>query len=213
MEQEFWLDRWRANEIGFHQAHVHPLLVAHWNAIAPSAGQRVLVPLCGKSLDLCWLAARGFEVVGFELSVVAVTAFFDEQGLSPEVREEGAFKVFSAGSITLYCGDFTHATGSCAPCSAVYDRAALIALRPLQRPKYLDTVRRLCHPHAQGLLITVEYGEGAIVAPPFSVEAAEVRSLYQGWSKIEEIDRRTSQVKGQDALEVAFKFRLADDYV
>ena len=65
MKPEFWKERWVRGEIGFHQAEVEPGLVTHLGGLAPT---RVLVPLCGKSLDLAWLATQGHQVVGVELS-------------------------------------------------------------------------------------------------------------------------------------------------
>src|SRR6185503_16503780 len=67
MHREFWINRWNENQIGFHVKGVNPLLTRFW----PSARGRVLVPLCGKSEDLRWLAERRHEVVGVEFSLVA----------------------------------------------------------------------------------------------------------------------------------------------
>ena len=50
------------------------------------------MPLCGKSLDLTWLAAQGLRVTGVELSHIAVEAFFPEQQLEPSIPQEGALK-------------------------------------------------------------------------------------------------------------------------
>jgi Thiopurine S-methyltransferase (TPMT). len=35
----------------------------------------VLVPLCGKSLDMDWLLDAGYKVFGIELSNIAIQAF------------------------------------------------------------------------------------------------------------------------------------------
>src|SRR5690606_40305132 len=51
MHEDFWRARWQRNEIGFHLTQVNPWLQRHWEA---AAGARVLVPLCGKSLDMAW---------------------------------------------------------------------------------------------------------------------------------------------------------------
>ncbi|EXF43869.1 thiopurine s-methyltransferase [Pseudomonas sp. BAY1663] len=58
----------------------------------------MLVPLCGKSLDLAWLAGQGFNVLGVELSEKAVEAFFAEQQLEAEVSQAGAFRVYRSGA-------------------------------------------------------------------------------------------------------------------
>jgi thiopurine S-methyltransferase len=64
----------------------------------------VLVPLCGKSLDLAWLAGQGYRVLGVELSR-AVEDFFREHGLDAEFCSR-ALSRFGAVAIELWCGDF-----------------------------------------------------------------------------------------------------------
>src|SRR5690606_7289998 len=84
MDPDFWRQRWRDNKIGFHQERVLPLLEKHWPSLGLATGSRVFVPLCGKSLDMAWLAARGHRVLGVELSPIAVEQFFDENALVPD---------------------------------------------------------------------------------------------------------------------------------
>lgn len=209
MEAEFWLNKWQANEIGFHQTDIHPLLLAHWRGLACHAGQRVLVPLCGKSRDLGWLAGCGFDVIGFELSELATQAFFREHDLEPKIEEVDAFLRFSVSGMTIYCGDFFQASlATCAPCDAVYDRAALIALSPTQRKPYLDVLRSLCRAETSGLLISVEYPTGAVTAPPFSISRSEIEARYRDWTKVEELARRVADVKGHPAVEIAYALGL-----
>ena len=48
----FWHNRWKTQQIGWHRAAYNDLLTKHWDSIgAPDKGE-VLVPLCGKSLDM-----------------------------------------------------------------------------------------------------------------------------------------------------------------
>ncbi|MGD8547546.1 MAG: thiopurine S-methyltransferase, partial [Thiohalophilus sp.] len=72
MEPDFWHERWENNLIGFHSNEVNPYLRTHWSKLSLEPAARVLVPLCGKSLDLIWLAEQGYQVVGVELSPIAV---------------------------------------------------------------------------------------------------------------------------------------------
>ena len=76
-----WLKRWREGRTGFHEGRPNDLLVHHAARLAGC--RRVLVPLCGKSEDLAFLAARGHDVVGVELAEQAVQAFFAEHDLAP----------------------------------------------------------------------------------------------------------------------------------
>ena len=129
MEPTFWRERWARNQIGFHLPQVNPHLQRHWPQLGLAAGAQVLVPLCGKSLDLVWLASHGHPVLGVELSEQAVQAFFSEQGLTPRISQHGVFSVYQADVIEVWCGDFFALDAEAvADCCALYDRAALIAL-------------------------------------------------------------------------------------
>jgi thiopurine S-methyltransferase len=104
MHQDFWQARWASNQIGFHLMEVNPQLVRHQDVL--SGARRVLVPLCGKSLDLAWLAGLGYAVQGVELAERAVIDFFREQQIEPGIRERDGFRIYSAGALELWCGDF-----------------------------------------------------------------------------------------------------------
>ncbi|WP_353195035.1 hypothetical protein [Pectobacterium brasiliense] len=52
MDTDFWLQRWRDGQTGFHQDEVMPLLQKHWPVLQLPKAARVLVPLCGKTLDM-----------------------------------------------------------------------------------------------------------------------------------------------------------------
>jgi thiopurine S-methyltransferase len=126
MDPEFWHQRWREDRIGFHQDRPMPLLLEYWPQVAPAAGSRVFVPLAGKSLDLAWLAAQGYRVLGVELSPLAVAQFFAEQGLTPQIHESRYGQHYRAGDIELICGDvFALDAEVLANCAAVYDSGPL----------------------------------------------------------------------------------------
>src|SRR5471032_3363284 len=99
MQPEFWHKRWASNQIGFHLTEVNPYLQRFWPGLERAVGSQVLVPLCGKSLDLAWLAGQGLQVLGVELSEKAVEAFFAEQQLKPLIRQQGEFMVYEAGPL------------------------------------------------------------------------------------------------------------------
>ena len=78
---EFWKNRWKNNQTGWHREEYNEMLVKHWPSLNIGANCNVLVPLCGKSLDMRWLAEQGHSVLGLELVEEAVHAFFQEQKL------------------------------------------------------------------------------------------------------------------------------------
>ena len=192
MQPEFWYKKWDSNQIGFHQPDANPYLQRYWPELAIAASARVLVPLCGKSLDLLWLAGQGHSVLGVELSVKAVEDFFSEHRLDPRISEKGAFKVYRSDTVELWCGDFFALTAEdVAGCTALYDRAALIALPDAMRQRYAAHLQQLLGHGMQGLLITLDYDQTQIPGPPFAVGNDEVRRLLgQGWQvdRLEERD-------------------------
>jgi thiopurine S-methyltransferase len=202
MEPEFWHKRWSANQIGFHLPDVNPYLQRFWPQLGLAQGSRVLVPLCGKSLDLLWLAHQGYGVLGVELSEKAATDFFLEHQLEPSVSEEGSFKVFRAAGIEIRCGDFFALDrDAVAGCTALYDRAALIALPVPMRERYAAHLQTIL-PDGVGLLITLDYNQDEMPGPPFSVGNDEVQRLLGDVWRLEVLQE-------QDVLGESWKFLQA----
>ncbi|HUH86440.1 MAG TPA: thiopurine S-methyltransferase [Pusillimonas sp.] len=191
MDPDFWLERWREGRTHFHQQQVMPLLSKHWPALQVPKGARVLVPLCGKSLDMAWLASEGYEVLGVELSLLAVEQFFDEHGLKPQQHESAQGVHYVAGDIEIICGDiFKLNASTLAGCAAVYDRAALIALPADMRQAYVQHVYEQLPDGCAGLLITLDYPQAQMDGPPFSVPDTEVQTLFSSRTRAIELERR-----------------------
>jgi len=178
MDHSFWLERWRTKDIGFHQPTFDPAIDKYWSHVGAAPGSRVFVPLCGKSLDMVWLADHGYGVVGSELSEQAVDEFFAERGLVPDVRREGAFAVKSAGPYEIWCGDFFALPPSAvAGVGAVYDRAALVALPADMQHSYAEKLNALL-PAAPILLITIDYDQRQMPGPPFATPPKVIDELF-----------------------------------
>ena len=184
MEADFWHERWQNNLTGFHLAEVNPYLKAHWPALQLQPAARVFVPLSGKTLDLLWLAEQGHEVVGIELSPLAVEAFFAENQLPVERSQLGQLELWKSGRISLFCGDFFDLTAEIlGHIDAVYDRASLVALPPAMRKKYAAKMTELV-PLAPKLLVSLDYDQSKMDGPPFSVSEGEIQDLYQAHYQI-----------------------------
>lgn len=191
MNPDFWHQRWQQDRIGFHQQAVTPLLLKHWPSLELAAGSRVFVPLAGKSLDMAWLAAQGHRVLGVEFSQTAVDAFFAEHGLQPQRHDSRYGTHYTAGGVELICGDaFALDEAALADCTAVFDRAALIALPPSMRQRYVGELYARLPWGCRGLLITLEYPQAEKTGPPFSVPEAEVRALYACDWQVITLERR-----------------------
>jgi thiopurine S-methyltransferase len=179
MEHDFWHRRWQKNQIGFHEGAPNALLTAHFAKLGVPAGGRVLVPLCGKSHDMLWLRAQGYQVVGAELSRTAVEQFFAEHDLTPAITPAGFFERFEAEGITILVGDiFELDDRTLGPVDAVHDRAALVALPDPMRKRYAAYLPELTN-RAPQFLVTFIYDQSVIDGPPFSVSDAWVRNHYE----------------------------------
>jgi len=191
MNPDFWHQRWQDNQIGFHQSAPTPLLLKHWASLGVPAGAKVFVPLAGKSLDMAWFAAKGYRVLGVELSTLAIEQFFAGNGLQPGIRDSKYGRHYAAGGIELVNGDaFGLDAAALRDCAAVFDRAALIALPPELRIRYANELYAKLPTGCRGLLITLEYPQAEREGPPFSVPEDEVRALYARDWDIELLERR-----------------------
>ena len=189
MEANFWHSRWQDNLIPFHKQRANHYLEKYFSRLALDDGARVLVPLCGKSVDMRWLSDRGCSVTGVELSDIAVRDFFKEQAIAAAEREDNAFQILEGDGIRLLCGDiFALQASHIDEVAAVYDRAALVALPDEMRRRYAEHLLRLLAPEVPILLLTFEYPADEIEGPPFSVDEAEVRALFSARRRVTRLE-------------------------
>ena len=179
MHAEFWHERWKKDEIGFHQTEINAHLRRFTGMLGLEPGAHILVPLCGKSLDMLWLARQGYMITGIELSERAARDFFTENALDYEMINNGDANIYRGKNIEIRCMDFFTTTASNLPkVDGVYDRAALIALPPNMRSAYASRLAGLVGEGVPCLLITLEYPQNEMNGPPFSVESGEVEDLF-----------------------------------
>ena len=178
IDNDFWHARWQNNQLGWHLSEVHPLLVEFFSRFNLNQEDKVFLPLCGKSVDMAWLAGQGMQVIGNELSPIAIADFFAAQGLQPQCKQMGKLACWQAGPYTLYEGDYfdltpEHVSGV----KFIHDRAALITFPKdgaYGRKAYLKHMRHLFGIETQTLLVTLDYDQQIMCGPPFSVGYEEV---------------------------------------
>ena len=79
MELSDWVDRWSEGQTAFHQEEINGVLDDFSDQVFGPGIECTLVPLCGKSRDMVFLADRSAEVVGVEIAEQAVQEFFAER--------------------------------------------------------------------------------------------------------------------------------------
>ena len=188
MDPEFWHERWARDEIGFHKDSYNAHMTEFLHRLALPSGSHILVPLCGKSLDLLWLHQRGYRVSGIEISSKAIEDFFGENELEYEQSEVGGMARYRHGSLELWCTDFFTADFSMmGKIDGVYDRAALVALPSPMRNDYVSCLLGALQPHTAMLVVTLDYPQEEMNGPPFSVPPCEVERLYHAHCSVDEI--------------------------
>jgi len=183
---EDWLDRWASGRTGWHEVDGNAGLKSNW-PVGKNIS-RVLVPLCGKSSDLIWLARQGYEVVGVELAEKAIHEFFVDHDLVYRATSGPYLDRYSADDlpITIYCGDYFKFD---APVfDALYDRGALVAVPDWLRRAYIEHTKKLLCPGALRMVITLEYDQSIVQGPPFSVLPGEIVGYWDDLARVDETD-------------------------
>ena len=201
MDIDFWLERWKNNETGFHQTTINPYLTYFYGekGAPPELREKlkVFVPLCGKSKDMLWLSQAGYKVFAVECSDSAVKAFFEENALNYKHAvsdhkgqnkhalymssdQKSAIEIFQGDFFTLHKKDLEDVTD-------VFDRAALVALPPEMRKQYVKKMAEILKPGTRTLLVTLTYDQTQMDGPPFSVSEDNVTELYSDYFKIDKL--------------------------
>jgi thiopurine S-methyltransferase len=188
MEKEFWDNRWQTKEIAFHLEDVNPLLIKHFNKLPLKSGDRVFVPLCGKTKDINWLLSNSFQVVGIELNPIAVSELFEELKVKPQITKVNDLILYSFNNLQVYLGDFFKLTSQLlGKVDVIYDRAALVALPESMRKEYSKHLIKITNGSPQ-LLIVYDYDQSLLDGPPFSVVPDEIQSHYSKSYLINKLD-------------------------
>lgn len=208
MDISYWQSRWNKDKTGWHMEDVYPLLPEYWPKMEVSPGDVVLVPLCGKSLDMLWLAEQGYKVVGVEVSKKAVDEFAETHFADFSRYSSHGLQVIKSNNITLWQGDFLKFPSSpIETIDVIYDKAALVAFPPDKRELYANKIVELNSNNTRMLLQTFEYNQKEMTGPPFAVFIEELQRLYEEKFDIIELCR-----KARNDLLTKFKLRGLQTY-
>jgi thiopurine S-methyltransferase len=152
-------------------------LDAYWPQLNVPLGSRILLPLCGKSGDLEWLASRGYFPFGVEVATIPCQAFFAERSIDPDRTGSGAFTRWQGAGVTILQGDFFDLADTF---DAAVDRGSLVAFPPHDRERYVHHLRSALVPGAPILLVTIEFDPERTQGPPYPVFPADIDRLFTG---------------------------------
>lgn len=192
-----WKEKWEEGKSVWHKSNPNPLLVEFFNRFDADSlkNKRILVPMCGKSVDMKWLYDQGMSVVGVDVVELAVKQFFCDNNMEYEVKDSsipGAtlFHHDERMSILL-CDIFninTEVIGG--PCSYIWDRGALGAIQYTEVEKYTKIVESVLADDAQGLIECFTFDRGLIPGPPYAVTKEEVFEYYSCNFFVEQLCKR-----------------------
>ncbi|KAI1290443.1 putative thiopurine S-methyltransferase [Halotydeus destructor] len=135
---KFWHDKyWDKNFTPWQLTEPHKHLVANKDLLLGEGKVRVLVPLCGKTVDLKYLYDLGHEVVGVEGCAEAAKQFFKENGIDYVLGNDGITYQSLDKRLTIVnqnfftvAGDYVHYF------DCVWDRGGLWSVLPHHRGRF-----------------------------------------------------------------------------
>ncbi|XP_072008766.1 thiopurine S-methyltransferase [Engystomops pustulosus] len=184
VSQEDWKQKWETRNIGFHENNIHPFLAEFLNEMLGGRTKlNIFFPLCGKAVDMKWLADMGHSIVGVDVSELGLKEFFSEHNI-PYTEEAVAgipgatvYKS-SSGNISLYCCSIYDISPSViGKFDGIWDRGAMVAVNPGDRERYANVILSIMAKDCHYLLVTVEYDPKLHGGPPFFVPDSELENL------------------------------------
>jgi thiopurine S-methyltransferase len=179
MEISYWQSRWQKDKTGWHMDMVYPQLIELWPQNFAKEDTTVLIPLCGKSLDIQWFIQQGYHVIGVDVSYKALKTVRDRSAETFTAEQSHGFSVYRSNSLELWEGNFMDLPISKIPRPhIIYDKASIIALPPKMRSIYAQKVLSFCTPSTEIFLQTFEYRQEEMHGPPFSVDDTEIQQYF-----------------------------------
>ncbi|RDD42373.1 Thiopurine S-methyltransferase [Trichoplax sp. H2] len=195
-----WSQRWQNQTTKWHVEEANHHLVENYETHLQDKDNphsSIFVPLCGKSLDMIWLAQKGHQVVGVEVVEQPCHDFFQENKIEYKVQNlqgvEG--KVLTSQvtemNITIYNCDYFALTPKLLGYrfDSVWDRAAFVAINPDLRCDYAKHLASLMAPSGRGLLVSLNYdiNERIHPGPPFCTPDALVQSVFSPLALVQKL--------------------------
>ena len=209
-----WAQRWENGKIGFHISAANPYLVQYLDLLAGGnlSGRRILVPFCGKSVDMKYLYDLGLTVVGIEFSEIGVKQFFEEQSLTYSVEDHGEYKVYKHDDkLKIFQGDLFKIDSSIidGKCDLHWDRGALVAVEYESQGKYVDHIKTLLSPCSATLMECFEYDPSLRTGPPRNVRLENLQKCFGDEFTFKELRRD----QGDDIPSLFNKFNIDEVHV
>ena len=189
---EYWTDRWKEGNTGWHRQEVNAYLIKYVDELTSGRAKvRVFVPLCGKSVDMLWLADQGHTVIGVEVAKKAIENFFLENDLSFTVEivkmaaESEPVDKYKCNEkdITIFCCNLFSVTEDDVGgrFDAIWDRGSLSAVAPAfndNGKRYTKKMRSLLASDGNYMLESHYYEVDRGMRPPACISEELRNEIY-----------------------------------
>ncbi|XP_013388822.1 probable thiopurine S-methyltransferase [Lingula anatina] len=161
-----WIEAWDSDQVGWHMSGVNHYLKEFLDVmVAGKKDAKVLVPLCGKTVDMKWLADLGHTVVGIEGAEKAAKEFFTEQNVPVNIEQcdaiQGKLYRSADNKIRFYVGDFFYFNENLeGQFDAVWDRGSLIAVDEKDLVSYVSIIKSLLKTGGHCLAEVFDFDKG-----------------------------------------------------
>ncbi|EPZ50933.1 thiopurine S-methyltransferase [Bacteriovorax sp. BAL6_X] len=204
---KFWQEGWDKGFTGFHQSEYNQAMIDYFKDLDLN-GKIALIPLCGKSLDMLYLANKGAKVIGVEVVKEPVEQFFKEN----EIEFDLVDSVYTSkdGQIEIHNKDFFKIK-DLGRIDYLYDRASNVALpKCMREQKYYPTIKRLIQEETKTLLITMDHDGSRDFGPPYAIHKKETKDHGPSLKLINESSSKAMQRFQEEGIRKIKRFIWAN---
>lgn len=166
---DFWQSRFESGSTPWDRGAPNPQLDEWISGGVIQAGDKVLVPGCGRGWEVAALAERGFDVTGIDYAPAAVSAcrtMLDLQHLNASL---------SQADVLEWMPD--------SPVDVIYEQTCLCALHPDYWQQYAAQLHQWLRPGGRLLALFVQAHsddaeEGFVTGPPYHCDIHAMRALF-----------------------------------
>ncbi|XP_019849402.1 PREDICTED: probable thiopurine S-methyltransferase isoform X2 [Amphimedon queenslandica] len=177
-DSSYWNIRWTGGTTIWHKWEVDELLKKHYHFLQTGNNQSsIFVPLCGKSIDMKWLADKGHAVVGIDIVELAAQQFFTESNIPFKKLYESTDDMMK---IKFIVGDlFKCSVERIGSFDAIWDCNSIIAINPDDTKRYAKLLDSLLKSSGRILLSTYEFEDlSGRDQPPHNLPPDAVKGLF-----------------------------------